>query len=60
MWQKPCQLEIFLNRQLKQTAKNSVKIEIDAYSLPFTLVNGLLQLASSRGFNPILPKCLIQ
>lgn len=44
MWLKPYGEEICYNRQLKQTAKNSVAIEIDAYSLPFTLVNGLLQL----------------
>ena len=63
MWLKPNRAEIYFNRQLKQTAKDSIKVKIDAYSLPLTLVNGLMQLTLHRGFNPIstiFPKCLIQ
>ena len=53
MWLKPFRAEICFNRQLKQTAKNSDSIKFFAYSLPFTLVNGLVQLTVNRGFNPI-------
>jgi hypothetical protein len=54
MWLKPLFISFIFNRQLKQTAKNSVTFKIDAYSLPFTLVNGLLQLfVHGWGFNPI-------
>ena len=41
MWLKPFQSDFIFNRQLKQTAKNSVTMQIYTYSLPFTLVNGL-------------------
>lgn len=51
---KPYRAVICCNRPLKQTAKKSDTIEFDAYSLPFTLVNGSIQLYVNGGFNPIL------
>ena len=41
MWLKPYRPVIYFNRQLKQRAKKSITTELDAYLLPFTLVNGL-------------------
>ncbi len=37
---KAIMTKIDFNRQLKQTARNSVTIKNDGYSLQFTLVNG--------------------
>ena len=53
MWLKPYRPVIYFNRQLKQRAKKSITTELDAYLLPFTLVNGLIQSPVNGGFNPI-------
>jgi len=53
MWLKPYYSAIKFNRQLKQTAKKNNTIELDAYLLPFTLVNGLMLSPENGGFNPI-------
>jgi hypothetical protein len=53
MWLKPYSTEAYRIRQLKQTAKKSITIELNAYFLPFTLVNGMMQFPVNGGFNPI-------
>lgn len=53
MWLKPFKTKLYFNRQLKQTANISKITRYLGYSLPFTSVNGLMQLSMKRGFNPM-------